>query len=81
MTDASCRAMPARRARDPVKDYLAALGRKGGAARAKALSARQRKRIASAGGKASAAKLTAAQRSENARRAVLARWAKRKTSK
>lgn len=60
-----------------MKDYLAALGRKGGAARAKALSARQRKRIASSGGKASAANFTAAQRSENARRAVLARWAKK----
>jgi hypothetical protein len=72
--------MPARRERDPVKDYLASLGRKGGAARAKVLTARERKRIASAGGKASAANLTAEQRSAKARRAVLARWAKKRQS-
>jgi hypothetical protein len=59
-----------------VKDYLSALGRKGGAARARALTARQRKRIASAGGKAAAAARTPEQRSQAARRAVQARWAK-----
>jgi len=45
-----------------VKEYFIKMGRKGG-------------RI---GGKARAAKLTDEERSESARRAVMARWAKRK---
>lgn len=61
-----------------MKDYLAAQGRKGGAARAKVLTSRQRKRIASVGGKASAAKLTAEERRAKAVKAIRARWAKKR---
>lgn len=64
--------------RDPIRDYLAAQGRKGGTARAKALTAKERKSISSSGGKAAAAKRTAAQRSEIARQAARARWGKKK---
>jgi hypothetical protein len=45
-----------------LREYLAKLGRKGGLK----------------GGKARAAKMTAQERSESARRAVQARWAKQK---
>jgi hypothetical protein len=53
-----------------------ALGKLGGTARAKALSAAELSKIGKRGGKARAAKLTAAQRSEIARKAVQARIAK-----
>jgi hypothetical protein len=55
-------AMPRRKMPQAVKEYFIKMGRKGG-------------RI---GGKARAAKLTDEERSESARRAVMARWAKRK---
>lgn len=53
-----------------------ALGKLGGAARAKALSSAELSKIGRQGAKARAAKLTAAQRSEIARKAVQARIAK-----
>jgi hypothetical protein len=53
-----------------------ALGKLGGTARAKALSAAELSKIGKQGAKARAKKLTAAQRSEIARRAVQARIAK-----
>jgi general stress protein YciG len=52
------------------------LGKLGGRARAKSLSATELSEIGKQGGKARAAKLTAAQRSEIARKAVQARIAK-----
>ena len=52
------------------------LGKLGGTARAKALSAAELSKIGKQGGKARAAKLTAAQRSEIARKAVQARIVK-----
>jgi hypothetical protein len=72
----------ARRKRHPaVEEWIQNITSKGGTARAEALTPSARKKIASAGGKASAAKLTPAQRSANARRAVLARWAKARAKK
>jgi hypothetical protein len=53
-----------------------ALGKLGGTARAKALSASELSKIGKKGAKARAANLTAAQRSEIARNAVQARIAK-----
>jgi hypothetical protein len=53
-----------------------ALGKLGGTARAKALSAAELSKIGKKGAKARAAKLTAVQRSEIARKAVQARIAK-----
>jgi hypothetical protein len=53
-----------------------ALGKLGGTARAKALTAAELSKIGKQGGKARAKKLTAAQRSEIARKAVQARIAK-----
>ena len=70
--------MPARRERDPVKDYLAAQGRKGGKARAENLTAAERKRIARSGGAARAKNMNATDRSEAARLAARARWSKKK---
>jgi hypothetical protein len=68
--------------KSPKKNrHAVALGRlggeKGGPARAKALSARRRREIATHAGLARAGALTAAERKELARRAALARWAQR----
>lgn len=60
-----------------VELWIQSVTSKGGTARAKALTAAQRKKIASAGGEARAAKMTSEQRSDAARRAVQARWAKK----
>jgi hypothetical protein len=66
----------ARRKRHPaVEEWIQSVTSKGGTARAKALSPAARRKIASAGGKATAAKLTPEERSASARRAVVARWA------
>jgi len=51
------------------------LGKRGGAARARKLTADQRSSIAERGGQARAKKLTAAQRKAAAKRAAAARWA------
>lgn len=61
-----------------VNAYLSELGKKGGPARAKALSKRRRKQIAQSGGKARAAKMTPEERSAAARKAIRARWRKAK---
>jgi len=61
--------------RDPVEAYLAKLGKLGGAARAKALTARQRRRIAKLGGKALQAKRTAEERSAAMKKLAKKRWA------
>ena len=68
--------------KSPTKNrHAVALGRlggeKGGPARAKALSARRRREIATHAGLARAGALTAAERKELARRAALARWSQR----
>ena len=76
-TNALCRSMGRRKRHPAVEQWIQSVTSKGGTARAKSLTPAARKKIASAGGKASAAKLTPEERSANARRAVLARWAKR----
>lgn len=53
-------------------------GKKGGVERAKRLTQRQRSAISAKGGQATAETLTPNQRAANARKAALARWAKRK---
>jgi len=69
----------------PKNRHAVALGRlggeKGGPARAKALSARRRREIATHAGLARAGALTADERRELARRAALARWAQRRQPK
>jgi hypothetical protein len=66
-----------RMAKNPNAVALGRLGgTKGGAARAKALSARRRSSIASLAGKASAQALSAAARAKRSRRAARARWRK-----
>ena len=72
--------------KSPTKNrHAVALGRlggeKGGPARAKALSARRRREIATHAGLARAGALTAAERKELARRAAQARWAQRSQAK
>jgi hypothetical protein len=51
---------------------------KGGKARAERLTPRQKKRIAKLGGKARARNMTPEERAASARKAVRARWKKRK---
>ena len=58
----------ARRGSADVKRYLQEIGRVGGASRAVALTSAQRKKIASLGGRAAWARVTAAERSERMRR-------------
>jgi len=61
-----------------VSDAAALLGRlggkKGGKARAAALTEKQRQKIARKGGRARAKNMTAEERSETARKAARARW-------
>jgi hypothetical protein len=65
--------------KNPAAVALARLGAsKGGKARAKKLSAQRRVEIAHAGSKGFMESTTPEQRRENARKAVLARWSKRK---
>jgi hypothetical protein len=63
-----------------VSDAAALLGRlggrKGGKARAAALTEAQRKKIARKGGKTRAKNMTAAERSDAASKAARARWGK-----
>ena len=56
-------------------------GKKGGVARWAGVTPENRRKIAAAGGTARAKKLTKAQRSESARKAAAARWAKKEDSK
>ncbi|HTB60402.1 MAG TPA: hypothetical protein VLC06_21180 [Polyangia bacterium] len=69
----------------PKNRHAVALGRlggeKGGPARAKALTARRRREIATRAGLARAGSLTAAERKELARRAALARWSRHPEAK
>ena len=58
-----------------MEAYLSKLGKLGGAARAKSLTPRQKKRIAKLGGKALQAGRTAEERSASAKKAARARWA------
>jgi hypothetical protein len=58
-----------------VKKWLSMLGKKGGAARARALSPKRRKAISSKGGKAAQALLTPEQKRAAARHAARVRWA------
>lgn len=53
-------------------------GKKGGKARWVGLTPEDRQKVAAAGGTARAKKMTKAQRSESARKAALARWARAK---
>lgn len=70
--------------RNPKNPHAVALGRLGGKRRAEVLSPEQRQDIASqgglVGGRARADALTKARRSEIAKKAVEARWAKKKRS-
>ena len=54
-------------------------GKKGGKARAEALTESQRKKIAQKGGKARAKSMTPEERSEASRKAARARWDQRKS--
>jgi hypothetical protein len=67
-----------KRENEIVKNYLAAIGRKGGAARAEALTPSRRKQIAASGGRAAATKRTPEERRAAALKAIRARWAKHK---
>ena len=71
----------ARRGSADVKRYLQEIGRAGGASRAVTLTSAQRKKIASLGGRAAWARVTAAERSERMRAVITARWAKAKRKK
>ena len=53
----------------------------GGASRAVTLTSAQRKKIASLGGRAAWARVTAAERSERMRAVIMAHWAKAKRKK
>ena len=70
--------------RDPAVDaYLQKIGKRGGAARAEALTPRQRTRIAKLGGKAfkeALAKKSPEERAERGRRAARARWGPKRKS-
>jgi len=70
--------------RNPKNPHAVALGRLGGKRRSEVLSAEERHDIATqgglVGGRARAEALTKARRSEIARKAVEARWAKKKQS-
>ena len=63
-----------------TSDTARAMGRKGGAAKtpAKSAAAKARANVGLAAGRKALAALTPEQRSENARKAAKARWAKKK---
>ena len=56
--------------------FFQELTSKGGIARMRALSASERRKFAASGGRAAAKRRTATERSEAARKAARARWAK-----
>ena len=60
-----------------VSEFARLGGLKGGKARMAQLSAEERSALASKAGKKSGSSMTKAERSERARKAVLARWAKK----
>jgi general stress protein YciG len=58
-----------------IYEFREIMARRGGQARAEALSEERRREIASKAGKAAAASLSSDQRAERARRAARLRWA------
>ena len=61
--------------------WIQAFTSKGGKARWNGVSAEERREVSAKGGNARAKAMTAAARSEAARKAVIARWAKKRKKK